>query len=124
MTGRRWAPVWLALALVVGAGIGGGSVWNLERARGSRPDIREGYATIVNESGTAIGFARAPGGAGEGVVIAGALWRDADGPWHDSFPTCLRPLTGGQRVRLGVVDVRPIGDKPGRPVVAWLECLR
>jgi hypothetical protein len=57
-------------------------------------------------------------------VVAGALWREQDGSWHDTFPTCLEPLSTGQKVRLGVLDARPQGEAPGRSVVVWLECLK
>jgi len=39
------------------------------------------------------------------------------GPWSDKIPTCLEPLTSGQKVRLGVVYAAPTNEGPGRPVV-------
>jgi hypothetical protein len=53
------------------------------------------------------------------------LWRDPYGTWHDgTSPTCMRPLSRGQRVTIGVIDAQPLGDAPGRSVVVWLECAR
>jgi hypothetical protein len=82
----------------------------------------EGYA-YVNASGMAIGLSPDGEAPGTGYVVAGALWREEDGPWHDTFPTCLEPLVTDQRARLGVMQARLQGDAPGRPVVVWLECL-
>jgi hypothetical protein len=58
--------------------------------------------------------------------IADVPWADAKGAWHaGSPPACLvTPATVGQRVELGLVQVRPgAGEAPGGPVVAWLRCL-
>lgn len=87
--------------------------------------VVEGYTTTVNESGIAIGLSpTADGGAGEGYVIAGAMWRDQGGPWKSwQGESCAEPLTSGQQVRLGVVKVEPGEYAPGGPVVAWFECL-
>jgi hypothetical protein len=82
----------------------------------------EGYA-YMNEAGTAIGLSPDGEAPGTGYVVAGALWREEDGPWHDTFPNCLEPLVSGQRTRLGIMQARLKGDAPGRPVVVWLECL-
>lgn len=89
----------------------------------AQPDVVEGYTTAVNQDGTAIGFTEEQGGEGTGYFIAGAAWRRNGLPWSDSLPTCLEPLTSGQQVRLGFVDVQPVDDAPGRTVVVWLECL-
>jgi hypothetical protein len=88
------------------------------------PYIVEGYSNGANYDCTAIGVSKEPGGSGEGYVIAGAIWREFDGPWHDGGtpPSLAQPNTG-QKVRLGVVYVKPTQDKPGGPVVAWIEVL-
>lgn len=83
--------------------------------------ILEGRTNGVNHDGTAIGFTGS-GRVGEGYSIAGAMWRQDDGPWNESGPTCLVPDSSGQRVTLGVVQVPASADAPGRPVVVWLEC--
>ncbi len=84
--------------------------------------VVEGYA-FANADGTAIGLSAERDGPGEGYIIAGAHWRQQNQPWHDSFPTCVKPLVEDQRLRLGIVRARPMGEAPGRAVVVWLECL-
>jgi hypothetical protein len=65
----------------------------------------------------------------EGYGIDDAHWRDlspgGDGSWFDEpfrGRTCLDPGTE-QPLRLGVVQVEPVREAPGRPVVVWYECL-
>ena len=93
-------------------------------ALAGRPQVEivEGEAW-VNQEGTAIGLSPDGETPGTGYVIAGAMWREQGGAWQDTFPTCLEPLADDQRVRMGVMDVRPQGEAPGRQVVVWLECL-
>lgn len=110
------------VAFLIGVAIGVLVSWAVGLADGAHSQVLEGYAS-VNEEGTAIGLSLDGKAPGPSYVVAGALWREQDGPWHDTFPTCLEPLTVGQRVRLGVLDARPQGEVPGRPVVVWLECL-
>jgi hypothetical protein len=50
-------------------------------------------------------------------------WRDAYGVWQDGTrPGCMAPLSRGQRIRFGLVNVGPVADAPGSPVVVWIEC--
>jgi hypothetical protein len=109
-------------AFLIGVAIGVLVSWAVGLTHGAQGQLLEGYAS-VNEEGTAIGLS--PDGAtpGTSYVVAGAMWREQSGPWHDTFPTCLEPLATGQRVRLSVLNARPQGEAPGRPVVVWLECL-
>jgi hypothetical protein len=111
------------VAFLVGTGVGSGASWAFLAARGNQVEVVEGYTTNVNEAGTGIGLAAEPDGLGKGYSVSGAFWREADGPWHTSGPTCLRPLTSEQPVRMGVVAVEPRMEAPGREVVVWLECL-
>lgn len=108
------ALVGLAMGILIG--------WAIGQAGRTRIEVVEGRAW-VNEEGTAIGLSPDGKAPGTGYVIAGAMWREQDGPWHDAFPTCLEPLVTGQRARLGVLQTSPQGDAPGRSVVVWLECL-
>jgi hypothetical protein len=110
------------VAVLIGVAIGVTAAWAVGLADGAETQVWEGYAW-VNEEGTAIGLSSDGEAQGTSFVVAGALWREQDGAWHDTFPTCLEPLAVGQRVRLGVLDARPQGEAPGRPVVVWLECL-
>ena len=109
-------------ALLIGVAIGVLVTWIVGLADEAQIQVMEGYAS-VNEEGTAIGLSPHGETPGASYVVAGALWREQDGSWHDTFPTCLEPLVTGQRVRLGVLDARPQGEAPGRAVVVWLECL-
>ena len=114
------------LGAILGAAIGAGAVLSFDRDDGVR--TLEGEITAVNYTGEAIGFDAYDGPAGEGYSVAGAMWKDWRSGWHTGAdpetgnPTCLEPLSSGQRVRLGVMDV-PQSDGPGRPVVVWIECL-
>lgn len=112
------AIVALLIGVVMGILVG----WAVGLVGGAQIQILEGYAS-VNEEGTAIGLSQGEEEPGPGYVIAGAMWREQSGPWHDTFPTCLEPLATDQRVRLGVLDAPPEGEAPGRTVVVWLECL-
>jgi hypothetical protein len=87
------------------------------------PYVVEGYSNGANSDCTAIGVSKEPTGPGEGYVIARAIWREFGGPWHleDTRPPSLAQPNTGQKVRLGVVYVKPVGDAPGGPVVAWIE---
>ncbi len=50
-------------------------------------------------------------------------WRDAYGVWQDGTrPGCMAPLSRGQRIRFGVVNVAPAADAPGSQVIVWIEC--
>jgi hypothetical protein len=113
----------LVVAFVLGIVIGVAATWGFHALRGTQAQVVEGYTTNVNEAGMAIGLAADPDGRGKSYSIAGALWREEEGPWQTSSPTCLEPLASGQRVRVGVVEVKPKMEAPGREVVVWLECL-
>jgi hypothetical protein len=109
-------------AFLIGVAIGVLVTWTVGLADGAHIQVVEGSAW-TNAEGTAIGLSPDGETPNASYVVAGAMWREQSGPWHDTFPTCLEPLATGQRVRLGVLDVRPQGTVPGRPVVVWLECL-
>jgi len=117
-----WGTGRLIVALVLGIVVGAGLMWAI-KPTGARVEIVEGYTTNVNEAGTGIGLAWEPDGPGKGYNVTGAFWREADGSWRTSGPTCLEPLTEGQHVRMGVIEAEPIMEAPGREIVAWLECL-
>ncbi len=114
------------IMLFIGIATGAVITWAIGPFGDARVHVLEGYAS-TNYDGTAIGFSEKPMGDQKGYGIAGALWRDLDGPWNNApdnkSPTCLKPLTDNQKVRLGVVKVAPRQEAPGRDVVVWLECL-
>jgi len=88
------------------------------------PYVVEGYSNGANYDCTAIGVSKSKDlGPGEGYVIAGAIWREFDGPWHqDGTPPSLAQPNTSQKVRLGVVNVKPT-EAPGGRVVVWIEVL-
>jgi hypothetical protein len=113
----------LIAAFLAGVAIGALVTWRVGLARDAQIRDLEGYAW-VNEAGTAVSLSPDGETPGASYVVAGALWREQGGAWHDTFPTCLEPLGTEQRVRLGVLNAPPQGEAPGRPVVVWLECLQ
>jgi hypothetical protein len=118
------------VVLLVGIVIGALATWGFISLWGMIPHsvtpyVVEGYSNGANSDGTAIGVSKSKDlGPGEGYVIAGTIWREFGGPWHQGGtpPSLAQPNTG-QKVRLGVVYVKPTQDKPGGPVVAWIEVL-
>jgi hypothetical protein len=117
-----------AAMLVLGLLFGAAAMWTVAHFAGPsfvghdlvEVEVLDGVANYVNIDSTSIFFVGS--GRREGFSVAGALWRQDDGNWNVSdAPTCLEPLSSGQRVTLGVVDVpRPPGGF--REVVVWLEC--
>jgi hypothetical protein len=119
------------IMLFIGIAIGATITWAIGPFSDARVHVLEGYAS-TNYDGTAIGFSEKPIGDQKGYAISGPLWRERGGPWHDEpayetqnykSPTCLKPLTANQKVRLGVVKVAQTQEAPGMPVVVLLECL-
>ncbi|MDO8578088.1 MAG: hypothetical protein Q7R50_02785 [Dehalococcoidales bacterium] len=93
---------------------------------GHKVRLVEGYSSGTNYNGAAIGISREVGGTGasEGYRIAGAMWREFGGPWHDQgTPPTLAWPSYGQKVRLGVVDYEPSKSAPGGSAVLWLEVI-
>lgn len=110
--------------VALGSGVGG---WFArDSVDTSTSSVEEGWATVAPDAksvGCCSSMRSTAGGAG--YVIADVPWRHAgDGErWHyDDRPDCARP---DKRVelRLGVVRLAAEGDRPGRTVVIWLECL-
>ena len=112
----------LAVVLLVGIVFGAGTTWAIGVFSGPQFEIVERYTTNVDLDGEAIGLEEQPGGPGVGYQIAGAWWREKDGPWHTHGPTCVESLTSGQKVRLGVVHFKTSEALRGNAVV-WLQCL-
>lgn len=109
--------------ILVGALVTSGIFW-YNSLSGVKPYIVEGYSTGTNYNGTALGVSEEPGGGGNSYNIAGAFWREFGGPWHDKgSPPSLAWPSYGQRVRLGVIDYRPIDQAPGSSAVVWYEVI-
>ncbi len=93
----------------------------------ARVKVVDGVTTGVNASGTAIGFRELDGGSVAGYAMSGATWSTRGGSWHEALGdntdgSCLKPLSSGQKLRLGIVNV-PAGDAPGGSRVMWFQCL-
>ena len=110
--------------LVVGIIIGAVSMWGYGTAQGIEPYVIEGYSSGTNYDGTAIGISQEVGGGGTGFSIAGVMWREFGGPWHDyGTPPSLEWPSYGQHIRMGVVDYEPSEIAPGSSAVVWLEVI-
>lgn len=119
----KW--VMLLVGIIIGALATWGfiSLWSMI-PHSVTPYIVEGYAHGTNYDGTAMGVSKELGGPGEGYVIAGAMWREFGGSWHlDGVPPSLAQPNTDQKVRLGIVYVKPTQEAFGGPVVAWFEVL-
>jgi hypothetical protein len=115
--------VQLALVLVAGVAAGVLGMWLYSANQAVKPHIVEGYSNGVNYDVTAIGISDQVGGDGNGYVIGGAMWREFDGPWSQSGSApSLEYGSYGQRMRLGVVNVKTPGGG-SMQVVAWYEVL-
>lgn len=117
-----------ATALVTAVGMGLlvlGATWAGARLLPASPRVIVGWAQ-PNAAGSAMSLHESPDAAlGDGYVIAGAMWRAGDGPWHEggSSPTCVGTDTAAMtQVRLGVVTVA-MPESGTREQVAWLQCL-
>jgi len=121
----KWFMLFVGIAIGALAVLGFSSLWGVPSLLGVRPCIVEGYSNGANYDCTAIGVSKSKDlGEGEGYVIAGAKWREFGGPWHlDGTPPSLAQPNTGQKVRLGVVYVKPTQQALGGPVVAWIEVL-
>jgi len=120
----KWVMLLVGIAIGALAVLGFSSLWGVI-AHSVTPYIVEGYSNGANYDCTAIGVSKSKDlGEGEGYVIAGAKWREFGGPWHlDGTPPSLAQPNTGQKVRLGVVYVKPTQQALGGPVVAWIEVL-
>lgn len=118
---RTWIlPLIVGIAaILVGFALG----WIINASLGPKLTIIEGTTTAVSEAGDAIGLEIQPGSQGQSFQIEGAWWRVQAGTWNTHGPTCLAPLSAGQKVRLGVIDLSGT-ESPRGDVVIWLECLK
>jgi hypothetical protein len=120
----KWVMLLVGIAIGALATWGFISLWSMI-PHSVTPYIVEGYSNGANGDCTAIGVSKSKDlGPGEGYVIAGAKWREFDGPWHlDGAPPSLAQPKIGQKVRLGIVYVKPTQEALGGPVVVWIEVL-
>jgi hypothetical protein len=89
---------------------------------GVEPYIVEGYCAGTTANMEAMGVSETIGGGGPSYKIAGAEWREFGGSWNDmGYPPSLEWPSYGQKVRLGVIDYKPVGQYGGGSVVVWYE---
>jgi hypothetical protein len=130
---RRTGTRELLIVLVLGAVIGAVATYYMASGRGV-PTVVQGTVSAVaadSDDGDVTAIAiRFDGhdyltpGEGESVpVVANLPWTDATGKnFAGGRPVCLAPGTYGQRVEVGVLDVRGEGAWDSRLVV-WVHCL-
>jgi hypothetical protein len=70
------------VALLIGIAMGGLVSWAVGLADGAQVQVLEGHAW-VNQERTAIGLSPDGEMPGTGYIVAGAMWREQGGPWHD-----------------------------------------
>lgn len=89
------------------------------------PQVISGKVTKVGGDGNEFAFVQNGSHSATSYGLSSSIqWRDAQGSWSDSSPiACMRPLSSGQAVTLGVVTVNPTNSAPGGPEVVWLECI-
>jgi|SRR6516162_8445325 hypothetical protein len=88
------------------------------------PDVQTGTVALVGGGGDE--FRIQFGGQSQEIsygLSPDINWRDGYGIWQQGpRPSCMAPLSHGQRITIGVVNVEHVGDASGGPVVVWLEC--
>ena len=88
------------------------------------PTVRTGTVGLVGSQGDE--FAIRLSGQRQQTsygLPSNVTWRNAYGVWQGGTrPSCMAPLTHGQRIRFGLINVAPVADAPGSPVVVWIEC--
>jgi len=88
------------------------------------PQVVSGKVTKVGIDGNEFAFVQNGSHSAVSFGLSSSIeWRDIQGSWSDSSPiACMRPLSSGQDVTLGVVTVKPTNSAPGGPSVVWLKC--
>lgn len=125
MTSRTttWAARTAAAVILLAGGFWGGRSVTTSSAI---PRAETGTIESVSADGTALTI-RLSGDAGQtGYALPATVdWQDPYGTWNlGSRPACLRPLTHGQHVTLGVITALPSGGAFGGSIIAWVKCQR
>ena len=109
----------LAAAVIAAIGV---SLGRASRADTATPTIRHGTVAMVPIDGSE--FAVVPDGSSTANSYpTPSLWIDAQGTQHDGdHPACLQPLSKGQQIAYGVVQVDPVQGAPGSILAAWVKC--
>ena len=118
-----WAAYGIAGIILLAAGFWGGKSASPDAVT---PEVLAGTVRLVPDAGGsfAIQLNGRHGVTSYAMSVSPAMWRDKYGNWWSgTHPACLRPGSHGQRITLGVVNVKP-GPAVGGPVVVWIECPR
>lgn len=118
---RQRARYGLIGVVLLAGGIGLGRA---DPQRSVTPQAVPGTVTRVSGSGGEIAFRPDGSSATEGFGVGGILqWQDRQGTWHDGGrPACMKSLSRGQHVTLGIATVTSTGGNPGGQLVAWIRC--
>ena len=117
----RFILIAIAALALVGFGF---VIGTIRASHAVTPQVISGKVTKVGLDGNEFAFVQHGSHSATSYGLSSSVqWRDSQGSWSDSSPiACMRPLSGGQAVTLGVVTVKPTNSAPGGPSVVWLEC--
>jgi hypothetical protein len=125
MVTRRttWAGYGITGVILLAGGFWGGKSLSTDTAT---PDARAGTVRLVSITGDAFAIQLSGTQGTTSYAMANTMrWRDKYGVWWDGTqPACMKPLSHGQHITIGVINAEPAGDAPGGPVVVWIECTR
>jgi hypothetical protein len=118
-----WAARSAAAVILLAGGFWGGRSLTTSTAI-PRPEA--GTIKAVNADGTALAIMLRGHTTPTGYALpATVLWQDPYGTWNEgTHPACLRPLTHGQHVTLGIITALPAASAPGGSIIAWVKCQR
>ena len=88
------------------------------------PRVITGKVTVVGMDGLEFGLTPAGSKSGTSYGLStNTPWRDSRLVWNSSSPIrCMRPLSHGQIVTIGVVNTKPTSGALGTAIVAWVKC--
>jgi hypothetical protein len=120
-TTTRWAGYGATAILLASGGFWTGKSLTTPTVT---PQVSTGTVGLVSITGDAFTFQPAGTSQATGYTLPGSLtWQDSYGVWHEGGPpACVKPLTHGQRITIGVINAAPVADAPGGPVIVWIRC--
>ena len=120
-TTTKWAGYGAAAILLASGGFWTGKSLTTPTVT---PQVSTGTVGLVSITGDAFTFQPAGTSQATGYALPGSLpWQDSYGTWHEGVPpACVKPLTHGQRITIGVINAAPVANAPGGPVIVWIQC--
>ena len=118
-----WTARAAAAVILLAGGFWGGRSLTTSTAI---PQAETGTIESVSADGTALSIRLRGQTAQTGYALPATVpWQDPYGTWNDGTrPACLRPLTHGQHITLGIITALPAARAPGGPIIAWVKCQR